>query len=427
MDKGKLNEIFFRGQTTHRIPKLLTLAVTSCVFFAMVSLDASASTSAPAATTATLAAGVVTSPTGTVSTPAGYRGQSQLSSSTVNAATLKTSKKRTAPLKGSKAPSVATNIDHFTGSFGTRNKASKHTATTTTTSPFFGTTTTTPVTTTTQPPRKTTTAPTTTTSKPPSPTTTTTSPPPTTTTTAPSGPAPNVAYPIGTPDASEPSGYAPPSSSGLSGYTQTYVSDFTGSSLPSAWGTYEGQPGGDPGAQFDQAHVTVSGGMLNINTFQDSAFNNEWVTGGACMCNLSGQLYGAWFVRSRLTGPGPTGVELLWPDASVWPPEIDFNETFGGTSSTSATVHYDAANSQIAKSLNIDMTQWHTWGVVWTPSWITYTVDGNVWATVTSSSSIPTIPMHLSLQAQTWCASSWACPTTPQSMQVDWVAQYRSN
>src|ERR1022692_1261671 len=148
MDKGKLNEIFFRGQTTHRIPKLLTLAVTSCVFFAMVSLDATASTSAPAVATATLAAGVVTSPTGTVSTPAGYRGRSQTSSSIANAATLKTSKKKTAPLKGSKAPSVATNIDHFTESFGTRNKAPKHTATATTTSPFLGTTTNTPVTTT---------------------------------------------------------------------------------------------------------------------------------------------------------------------------------------------------------------------------------------------------------------------------------------
>jgi hypothetical protein len=236
-----------------------------------------------------------------------------------------------------------------------------------------------------------------------------------------------VAYPIGTVDGSEPSGYAPPSASAMSGYTQTYVSDFAGSSLPSAWGGYEGQPGGDPGAQFDQAHVTVSGGLMNINTYQDPAFNNEWVTGGACMCNLSGQLYGAWFVRSRLTGPGATGVELLWPDASVWPPEIDFNETLGGTSSTLATVHYGASNSQIQKSLNIDMTQWHTWGVVWTPTSITYTVDGNVWGTVTSTSAIPSIPMHLSLQSQTWCASGWACPTTPQSLQVDWVAQYQSN
>ena len=124
------------------------------------------------------------------------------------------------------------------------------------------------------------------------------------------------------------------------------MTDFTGSTLPSAWGTYEGQPGGDPGAQFDQAHVTVGGGVLQINTSQDPAFNNEWVTGGTCLCNITGQTYGAYFVRSRMTGAGPTGVELLWPDANVWPPEIDFNETNGSSSATTATVHYSSANSR---------------------------------------------------------------------------------
>jgi beta-glucanase (GH16 family) len=167
--------------------------------------------------------------------------------------------------------------------------------------------------------------------------------------------------------------------------------------------------------------------MLHVLTSQDPAFNNEWVTGGACLCGITGQTYGAYFVRSRMTGAGPTGVELLWPDGNVWPPEIDFNETYGGTSGTSATVHYNSANSQIGRSLNIDMTQWHTWGVIWTPNSITYTVDGTVWGTETTAASIPNMPMHISLQSQTWCSSGWACPTTPQSMQVDWVAQYKAN
>jgi hypothetical protein len=210
----------------------------------------------------------------------------------------------------------------------------------------------------------------------------------------------------------------------MSGYNQTYVTQFAGSALPSGWGTYEGQPGGDAGGQFDQAHVNVSGGLLNINTYQDSSFNNSWVTGGTCLCGQPGLTYGAFFVRSRTTGPGPTVVELLWPDANVWPPEIDFNETNGGDTSTTATVHYSSANSQIARSLNIDETQWHTYGVIWTPTSITYTVDGNVWGTVTTPSAIPNIPMHLSLQSQTWCSSGWACPTSPQSLQVDWVAEY---
>jgi len=186
---------------------------------------------------------------------------------------------------------------------------------------------------------------------------------------------------------------------------------------------------GDPGAMFAPTHLTVSGGLLNINTFQDPAYGGGWVTGGTCPCGIPGQTYGAYFVRSRMTGPGPTNVALLWPDANVWPPEIDFNETYGSTTATSATVHWGAGNSQYPVRLSaIDMTRWHTWGVIWTPTSITYTVDGQVWATVSNSSAqIPNIPMHLSLQSQTWCASGWACPTAPASMQVNWIAEYHAN
>jgi Glycosyl hydrolases family 16 len=284
----------------------------------------------------------------------------------------------------------------------------------------------------------TTTAPSSTRTTTPASTTTTTTPAPTTTTTppAPTTPAPttttttapsSLSATTGTLDSAEPSGVSPPSANALPGYSQTYVSDFSGTSIPAGWTTYTGQPGGDPGAQFDSAHDVVSGGMLQLNAFQDSAYNNEWVTGGICNCGHS-QTYGAYFVRSRVTGAGPTAVELLWPANDSWPPEIDFNETTGVTNVTTATVHSGSSNNMDTKTLsNINMTQWHTWGVIWTPTSITYTVDGQTWATVTVSSEIPNLPMTLDLQQQTWCASGWACPTSPQSMDVDWVAEYAPN
>jgi beta-glucanase (GH16 family) len=231
-------------------------------------------------------------------------------------------------------------------------------------------------------------------------------------------------YPIGVASASEPSGYAPPSASALANYSQTYVTDFSGSSLPTGWNVFKGQPGGDPGAQWGAAHVSVSGGILSLNTYQE---NNAWVTGGVCQCGQA-QTYGAYFVRSRVTGAGPTNVELLWPSDGSWPPEIDFNETGGQTQGTSATVHWSASNAQDQRTTDgVDMTQWHTWGVIWTATTITYTLDGAVWGTVTKSSEIPTIPMTLDLTQQTWCSSGFACPTTPQSMQIDWVAEYTHN
>jgi beta-glucanase (GH16 family) len=153
--------------------------------------------------------------------------------------------------------------------------------------------------------------------------------------------------------------------------------------------------------------VTVGGGLLDLNAWQDPAYNNEWVTGGLCQCGVS-HTYGAYFVRSRETGAGPTVVELLWPVAKVWPPEIDFNETDGTTGHTSATVHYLNSSSFDQRKLTIDMTQWHTWGVIWTPSTVTYTVDGQVWGQVDVASEIPNQAMTLDLTQQTWC--SWASP-----------------
>jgi hypothetical protein len=229
---------------------------------------------------------------------------------------------------------------------------------------------------------------------------------------------------VGTPNGSEPSGFGPLGNDALSGYAQTYVNDFDGTSLPTGWDAYSGTPGGDPGGQFGASHVVVADGSVHLNTWQDPAYNNEWVTGGMCQCGRS-QTYGAYFVRSRVTGPGPTQVELLWPAANVWPPEIDFNEELGTTSGTTATLHYGSSNQEVQRDLTIDMTQWHTWGVVWTPTSIAYVVDGQIWGIVAGSPEIPDQAMTLDLQQQTWCTSGWACPTVPQSMQVDWVAEYQ--
>jgi hypothetical protein len=233
-------------------------------------------------------------------------------------------------------------------------------------------------------------------------------------------------YPTGTPDGSEASGLAPPAADALAGYTQSYVTNFPGSSLPNGWEAYSGAPGSDPGAQFGSAHAVVDGNMLQLNAWMDPAYNDEWVTGGVCQCG-NGQTYGAYFVRSRVTGAGPTGIELLWPVANVWPPEVDFNETDGTTGGTSATVHFGSSNSIDQRTLAIDMTQWHTWGVIWTPTSITYTVDGQAWGAVTVPSEIPDQAMTLALQQQTWCGSGWACPSASQSMDVNWVAEYTPN
>ena len=258
----------------------------------------------------------------------------------------------------------------------------------------------------------------------------TTTPPVTTPVTTPVATGPSTTYGTGTADSSQPSGMDPPGANALAGYTQTYVTDFPGTSLPAGWYTYSGTPGGDPGARWASSHDVVGGGMLQLETYQDPAYNNQWVSGGLKMSGIS-QIHGAYFVRSRAvgTGPGPDDVALLWPANNSWPPEVDFNETLGSDTSSTATLHYGSTNNMDYRTASIDMTQWHTWGVIWTSTSITYTVDGVVWGSTAVASEIPNTPMTLDLQQQTMCGAgvNWGCPTTPQSMDVNWVTEYAPN
>jgi hypothetical protein len=233
-------------------------------------------------------------------------------------------------------------------------------------------------------------------------------------------------YPIGIPSSAEASGLAPPGPVALTGYEMTYTTNFPGSAVPAGWIVYHGVPMNDVGAQFGSAHVVVHGGMLQLNTWRDPQYQNRWVTGGLCQCGAP-QRYGAFFVRSRLTGGGASAVQLLWPSSNQWPPEVDFNETGGSIKSTSETVHFGPTNQIFQSVLRIDMLKWHTWGVIWTPTTITYSVDGLEWSSVSNSDAgIPNVPMHLVLQQQTWCNQGRICPSAPVSMLVNWIAEYRT-
>ena len=234
--------------------------------------------------------------------------------------------------------------------------------------------------------------------------------------------APTALYPIGVADPSEPSGFAPPLPTSMSGYRETYVNDFSGTSLPAGWYTFSGEPGGDPGGLLASSHVQVANGELQLlTTYVPSV--GKWVTGGLCQCGL-GHVFGAYFVRSRITGPGPNEAELLWPKNNTWPPEIDFNETGSFSMRTTSTLHYGVNNKMTHGNININMTRWHTWGVVWTRSLIVYTVDGRVWGRIGTTAHIPRIPMTLDLEQRTSCQPVKYCPHAPATMQVDWVAEF---
>ena len=226
MNKGTINQLF-QSPATYRIPKLVTLLTASCVLMAMVSLDASASTSGGASTTGPVLVSATATPPVASATPV-YDHLGAHESTHTGATTFVAARPAS---KKVKKPSVGSILNPFTRTSTGHRKGTTHGSAPTTTTLTFSATTTLP------PVKKTTgSAPVT---APPS--TTTTSSPTTTTTAAPAQ-TPNGAYPVGISEASEPSGMAPPSANALAGYSQSYVTDFTGSSLPSQWDVFSGTP-----------------------------------------------------------------------------------------------------------------------------------------------------------------------------------------
>jgi hypothetical protein len=232
-------------------------------------------------------------------------------------------------------------------------------------------------------------------------------------------------YPVGTPDRLEPSSMAPPSATAFPGYRLSYVNDFNTAHIPPGWLLFSGHPGGIPTANFSTSHVIVSQGLLQLKTSRDPAFNDRWTTGGLCQCRHPVK-YGAFFVRSRITGPGANSVELLWPwNNASWPPELDFNENLNHLFLTTSTTHWGTVNHAQFDIVRINMLNWHTWGVIWTPTYVLYVVDGHPWHEFSVAGEVPTIPMTLDFEQRALCPSAAECPTAPSALLIDWVAEYR--
>jgi beta-glucanase (GH16 family) len=216
-------------------------------------------------------------------------------------------------------------------------------------------------------------------------------------------------------------------------WRRVFFADFSDGLHHSRWGVYSGRPGGDPGGWWAPSHAVVAHGVLNLETYRDPRFGGRWVSGGVSSAPALRQTYGRYEVRMRVDrGRGVAFVALLWPSRDVWPPEIDFAENGGETNSRdhiTATLHYGADDSQLQRTVRVDLTRWHTLGVQWLPGLLIYTVDDRPWATVRSG-EVPRQPMELDLQTQAGtCGDPYApCPDnrTPAHVnaQIKWVAAY---
>lgn len=218
----------------------------------------------------------------------------------------------------------------------------------------------------------------------------------------------------------------------LPGWRSVFVDDFDRTELGDDWGAYSGRPGGDRYSLWAPSQVLLGDGSLRLRT---ERVDGRWLSGGVSNFPVS-RTYGKWEVQVRVDPSDEVAYHLLlWPQDEVWPPEVDFAESFDGTRQTlNAFVHSDEGVEDA--SLRVDMSQWHVVGVEWEPGVLRFTVDGQVWHETTEPGTVPDAPMWLALQS-----SSAACQRSIEfdspfegcsltdvppvaDVEVDWVAVY---
>jgi hypothetical protein len=224
----------------------------------------------------------------------------------------------------------------------------------------------------------------------------------------------------------------------LPGWHQIYADDFAGENYP--LGSFSGcsvtgctgTPGLPWGATMDGFHdtsgnceyypsqtVSISRGVMNI--WMHTASNG--VCMDANMLPLVPNLtYARYSIRFRADNvPGYRLVDLLWPTNGV-SGEIDFPENQLNLPIT-GSLHPMAGstNFQQFKS-NVMSTGWNTATLQWTPTAVTFILNGMVIGTATTH--VPKTPMFLNVRA----ASDLDAPKPPSSaagnLQIAWLTVY---
>lgn len=228
-----------------------------------------------------------------------------------------------------------------------------------------------------------------------------------------------------------PSGIAMPTTSGNPDFgTVLLADDFDGTTLSSKWGKYSGKSGdseqGGLSVQWLPSHVQLPGdGTVELIT--------QWeATGGTQPMLLNGG-FGSWGIPNFLYGkvefcfrrefniPNDHFIGLLMQPS--WDSEDDTYEDSGKNLAETSTAHWGGAAHQLQRPENgIDTTQWHVWGVEWTPVGYTYTLDGAPWGSATTAEGVvANEAMWLGLQTEYEGAQLSADPGAVNHTFIDWV------
>lgn len=154
------------------------------------------------------------------------------------------------------------------------------------------------------------------------------------------------------------------------------------------------------------------------------------------------QTYGYFEMRAELpSGAGLWPAFWLLPVDKSWPPEIDALETFGAKNPAngqggSTLIHYASHTTNTLQScgawynVGVDVTQgFHTYGVDWEPTGITYYFDGKPYVTCPPNPQANK-PFYILVNLAVGGPGSW--PGTPNAsntwaaeMKIDYIRAYQ--
>jgi hypothetical protein len=195
----------------------------------------------------------------------------------------------------------------------------------------------------------------------------------------------------------------------------------------------------DPAFGYDP--FKIDGGVLSLSADHmppalSAKCDGQPYTSGLLTTEKSfSQLYGYFEIRTKL----PFG-KGLWP--AFWmvpirdktlPPEIDVFEAIGDDPNrVYSTVHWgksQAAAEQKSFPVDVaDYSQWHTYGVLWTPDRITWYIDGRQTVSATEGAAQMRTPMYVLLNLSIggkWPGNPDATTPFPATMQVDYVRVWK--
>jgi len=201
------------------------------------------------------------------------------------------------------------------------------------------------------------------------------------------------------------------------------LGSFPGTAYSTGWKAYpQGWHDTSGNGEYSpEKTLSVKAGVLVIDVHTEAG--THYVSAPEPMLG-QGQTYGRYAVRFRATQTTSDykTAWLLWPDSEKWPDdgEIDFPEGNLDATISAFAHHANPAGGQDAFTKSgVTYEGWHTAVTEWSAGNVTFILDGKTLGT--STTMVPSKPMHYVMQTETNLDGVAPSDTSVGRIEVDWV------